>query len=123
MIRLAVHVGEDPDGLVLAELLELVASSPLLLAGDTGVAHVATAVRTPSVLLFGPTDPARWGPAVDVVAPSALHRVLWPAEPGRTGDPHADDPDPVLLRTSAHDVLEAVRAVRAVTARDERGPR
>ena len=36
-------------------LAERVASARLLLCGDTGVAHVATAVGTPSVLLFGPT--------------------------------------------------------------------
>lgn len=110
--RVAVDGAVDASGaLSLAELLELVASSPLLLAGDTGVAHVATATRTPSVLLFGPTDPARWGPALDVVAPRALHRVLWPAAAGRVGDPHADTPDEVLLRTGVGDVLDGVRCV------------
>ncbi|MGQ7297048.1 glycosyltransferase family 9 protein [Quadrisphaera sp. KR29] len=88
--------------LPLAELLELVTSSPLLLSGDTGAAHVATATRTPSVLLFGPTSPARWGPAVD----ADRHRVVWHAREGDPpGDPHADAPDPVLLRATPSDVL------------------
>ncbi|TNM67130.1 glycosyltransferase family 9 protein [Streptomyces sp. NP160] len=88
--------------LSLAQLLDLVASSPLLLSGDTGAAHVATATRTPSVLLFGPTSPARWGPAVD----ADRHRVLWRPRAGDAqGDPHGSSPDPVLLRTTVHDVL------------------
>jgi heptosyltransferase-1 len=34
-------------------------------SGDTGPLHIATVVGTPSVGLFGPTDPARNGPFVD----------------------------------------------------------
>jgi hypothetical protein len=33
-----------------------------VVCGDTGVAHVASALGTPSVVLFGPTDPAGSGP-------------------------------------------------------------
>jgi ADP-heptose:LPS heptosyltransferase len=54
------------------------------------------------VLLFGPTPPSHWGPAVD----RHLHRVLWHPT-GRVGDPHAADPDPALLRISPAEVLEA----------------
>ena len=34
----------------------------LLISGDSGPAHLATAVGTPVLTLFGPTSPARWGP-------------------------------------------------------------
>jgi ADP-heptose:LPS heptosyltransferase len=43
-------------------LISLLARASLLVAPDTGVGHLATALGTPSVLLFGVTDPARWGP-------------------------------------------------------------
>src|SRR5690606_4795311 len=56
------HVEVRAGSLSLLELAELVAGAELLVCGDTGVAHLATALRTPSVLLFGPTSPAHWGP-------------------------------------------------------------
>ncbi|MDQ6626250.1 MAG: glycosyltransferase family 9 protein [Verrucomicrobiota bacterium] len=35
----------------------------LFLGHDSGISHIAAAVDTPCVLLFGPTDPAVWAPA------------------------------------------------------------
>ena len=53
---------------------ELARRARLVVAADTGPMHLACAVGTPVVALFGPTDPARNGPfaAADVVlrAPS-----------------------------------------------------
>lgn len=83
-------------------LAALVAAARLVVCGDTGTAHLATAYRTPSVLLFGPTTPERWGPERD-----GPHTVLWD---GTTGDPHGDRPDPGLLRIGATEVLHAARA-------------
>jgi ADP-heptose:LPS heptosyltransferase len=85
------------------ELAGVVAGARLVLAGDTGVGHLATALGRPSVLLFGPTPPSRWGPPRD-----AHHVVLWK---GSTGDPHADQPDPGLLEITVDEVLEAAAAV------------
>jgi ADP-heptose:LPS heptosyltransferase len=34
----------------------------LLITGDTGPMHLAVAVETPVVAVFGPSDPARYGP-------------------------------------------------------------
>lgn len=89
----------------LEQLAGLLAGARALVCGDTGVAHLATALATPSVLLFGPTSPAAWGPAVD----HHLHPVLWPA-PSATyrGDPHGAHVDPVLARTTVDDVLGAL---------------
>jgi lipopolysaccharide heptosyltransferase I len=44
------------------DLVALAREAALLVSGDTGPLHIATAVGTPSVGLFGPTDPARNGP-------------------------------------------------------------
>jgi ADP-heptose:LPS heptosyltransferase len=85
----------------LLDLVALVASAARVVCGDTGVGHLATALRTPSVLLFGPTSPAEWGPPGD----RPWNRVLWS---GRQGDPHAARPDPGLLRIQVSDVLAAL---------------
>jgi ADP-heptose:LPS heptosyltransferase len=85
----------------LRELAALVAGAARLLSADTGIAHLATALGTPSVVLFGPTSPARWGPPAD----RPQHRALWA---GGHGDPNGDAPDPGLLRLKPRDVLEAI---------------
>jgi len=46
----------------LADLLALSRAASLMVSGDTGPLHIAAAVGTPAVSLFGPTDPQRNGP-------------------------------------------------------------
>jgi heptosyltransferase-1 len=46
----------------LADLLALCRAAALMVSGDTGPLHIATAVGTPTVSIFGPTDPDRNGP-------------------------------------------------------------
>jgi ADP-heptose:LPS heptosyltransferase len=83
----------------LRRLTTLVVSARLVLCGDTGIAHLATALRTPSVIVFGPISPARWGPRID----PDLHRVLWN---GRVGNPHAALTSPGLLAITPAMVLD-----------------
>jgi ADP-heptose:LPS heptosyltransferase len=85
----------------LAGLATLVARARLVVCGDTGVAHLATAYGTRSVVLFGPTSPAHWGPPR-----CDAHTVLWS---GQVGNPHGGRPDPGLLRIGVEDVLSAAR--------------
>ncbi|WP_432521439.1 glycosyltransferase family 9 protein [Kineococcus sp. SYSU DK006] len=94
----------DLDGLA-----DLVAGARLVLSGDTGTAHLATAFAVPSVTLFGPTPPAWWGPAVD----ADLHPVLWHGDPAAqdyVGDPHGGQVDPTLARITVEEVLDAAHA-------------
>jgi ADP-heptose:LPS heptosyltransferase len=88
----------------LLDLAALVAAAGRVVCGDTGIAHLATALRTRSVVLFGPIPPAEWGPPSD----RAWHRALWA---GRRGDPHGGAIDPGLLRISVDAVLGAVETV------------
>jgi len=46
----------------LGELAAVVARLDLLLAHDSGVRHVAVARGTPTLCLYGPTDPRNWNP-------------------------------------------------------------
>lgn len=113
--RALVDVVAGPSGaetatdLGVEQLFGLVAAARLVLSGDTGTAHVASAFGTSSVVLFGPVSPARWGPP-----PRTRHRVLWPTgDPGYRGDPHGAEVDPVLLATTVDDVLAALPAARS----------
>ncbi len=44
------------------ELISLLAGAKFVVAGDTGPLHLANALGTPVIGLYGPTDPARTGP-------------------------------------------------------------
>jgi ADP-heptose:LPS heptosyltransferase len=90
----------------LGELCALVARAALVVSGDTGIAHLAAAFGTPSVTLYGPAGPERWGPPAD-----GPHAVLGDAD-ARRGDPFADDPDPALLAVGVGDVLRAAAGLR-----------
>lgn len=83
-----------------AELAHLTAAAALVISGDTGIMHLATAYRTPSVTVFGPTPPSRWGPRID----ADLHRVLYHGVPG---DPHGNRPGPGLLSVEPAEVIAA----------------
>jgi heptosyltransferase I len=56
----------DPSPLVelfdLAQLMALLLRAKILIAADTGPLHLASALGTPVVGLYGPTDPLRNGP-------------------------------------------------------------
>jgi ADP-heptose:LPS heptosyltransferase len=86
-------------------LAALVAGAGTVVCGDTGTAHLATALGVPSVLLFGPTSPRLWGPPPE----RGLHRVLWE---GRSGDPHGESVDPGLLGIEVEAVLAALESLR-----------
>ncbi|HEY4702003.1 MAG TPA: glycosyltransferase family 9 protein [Streptosporangiaceae bacterium] len=87
----------------LAELAGLVASARLVVSGDTGMSHLATAFARPSVTLFGPVPPAEWGPPR-----RARHQMLWAGQPGYHGDPHGVELDPALAAITAEQVIQAV---------------
>jgi len=56
----SLDLGGETD---LSTLIALVARASVMVANDTGPAHLVYALRTPSVTLFGPsTDAGRWGP-------------------------------------------------------------
>ncbi len=96
----------------LLELADLLGRVDLLVATDNGARHVAAAVGTPTVTLFGPTDPAGWNPehprhrAVHLEVPCApCDRLVCPVP----GHPCLDDlgPEPVLA--ACRSILAASR--------------
>jgi ADP-heptose:LPS heptosyltransferase len=91
------------EGMGILELAGLLAAAGRVACGDTGVAHLATALGKPSVLLFGPTPPALWGPPA-----GGLQTILWK---GQRSDPLADRPAPGLLAIRTREVTAALAAL------------
>jgi ADP-heptose:LPS heptosyltransferase len=86
------------------ELAAVVAAARVVVSGDTGIAHLATAYRRPSVVLFGPVSPTLWGPP-----PRAQHIVLWHGD--GAGDPWGATLDPALARITVDEVIAALERV------------
>lgn len=84
------------------QLCATVAGARAVLSNDTGVAHLAYAFAVPSVVLFGPTPPSRWGP------PPGPHIALWK---GLHGDPHGEAVHPGLLAIHPAEVVEAIESL------------
>ncbi len=50
------------DQLPLPILAAIIKRSNLFVGNDSGITHLAAAVGTPTITIFGPTDPRMWGP-------------------------------------------------------------
>ncbi|MEV4416476.1 glycosyltransferase family 9 protein [Catellatospora sp. NPDC049609] len=97
-------------GTDVAGLAALVAHARLVVCGDTGVGHLATAYGTPSVVLFGRLGPHLWGPPPDRPQHQALWRPEFAGGPGEPGTPYAE-----LLSLQPGDVLDAAAQALAAT--------
>jgi heptosyltransferase-1 len=85
----------------LGRLMVLLKNARCVVGGDTGPLHLAVALRTPIVALFGPTDPSRNGPypprEIVLRRPNAI-----------TTYGRGDTPDQSLLNLSVDEVFDAV---------------
>jgi heptosyltransferase-1 len=86
----------------LGPLSALLRNAQCIVGGDTGPLHLAIALGTPAVALFGPTDPARNGPyppgQIVLRSPNAV-----------TTYGRIDATDPSLLDLSVEAVFAAVK--------------
>jgi ADP-heptose:LPS heptosyltransferase len=56
------HAFPTLKGASLTRIKSLLAAAPVFVGNDSGPAHMAAAFGVPSVVLFGASDPAIWGP-------------------------------------------------------------
>ena len=100
----------------LGPLMALLRNALCIVGGDTGPLHLAVALGTPAVALFGPTDPARNGPyrvgESGAVAPSDI---VLRSPRALTTYKRGDRPDPSMLDLEVDAVFDAVR--RQIEAR------
>jgi heptosyltransferase-2 len=83
-MRFPARVRTFVDQLTLRETAELIAAAGVVVANDSGLAHVSAAVGTPTVMLFGPTDHGCLGP---LPPPATVLRAGLPCEPCWTAAP------------------------------------
>jgi heptosyltransferase-1 len=97
--------------------MALLHGAACIVAGDTGPLHLAAAVGTSTVALFGPTDPARNGPyRADKIQTSPPKDIVLRASGVRTTHERLTQPHPSMLALSGDQVFEAVRRAIGVTA-------
>lgn len=92
----------QPSSCSIGELIPLTRRARLFIGGDTGPLHLATALRTPVVAIFGPTDPARNGPY-------GTRNVVLRNPASQTSLSHVNTPDPGLLAITPEEVISAAR--------------
>jgi heptosyltransferase-1 len=91
------------------QLIALTRRASLCVGGDTGPVHLASALGTPVVAIFGPTDPARNGPY------GGRFFVLRSPESKRDHTRHRE-PEAGLLNITIEQVTDAALTLLGVTA-------
>ncbi|HLZ50739.1 MAG TPA: glycosyltransferase family 9 protein [Candidatus Acidoferrum sp.] len=93
----------------LGPLMALLRNAACIVGGDTGPLHLAIALGTPAVAIFGPTDPSRNGPyRTDDIVLRASNVV--------TTHSRADQTHPSLLQVQVSEVFDSVRRRLGVPA-------
>jgi len=86
----------------LGPLMALLRGAKIIVGGDTGPLHLALALRTRGVAIYGPTDPTRNGPYPP-------QEIVLRKSGAVTSHKRVSETDPSLLEISVDEVFEAVR--------------
>jgi heptosyltransferase-3 len=99
------------SGLSLSSVTALAARARLFIGNDSGIAHIAAAVRTPSVVIFGSSNIAHWRPWTAEAVPAEVVREELPCQPC-PGYTCAEFAAPECIRrVSVERVVEAIERV------------
>jgi heptosyltransferase-3 len=99
----------DLSDLSLPEVAALSARSLLFVGNDSGIAHIAAAMRTPVVVVFGSSNVSHWRPWSQAPSAVVLHKMPCQPCPGYT----CSGPEPLgcIRNITAESVLEAIDRV------------
>jgi lipopolysaccharide heptosyltransferase II len=95
--------------LSLPEVTALAAYSHLFVGNDSGIAHIASAVQTPSVVIFGSSNVAHWRPWT--IAPAEVVREELPCQPCPGYFCAEFDAPECIRRVTVERVTEAIERV------------
>jgi ADP-heptose:LPS heptosyltransferase len=93
----------------LGQLMALLRNALCVVGGDTGPLHLAVALGTPSVALFGPTDPSRNGPYRGSPGASSPIDIVLRSPHAVTTYKRGSQVDPSMFEIEVDTVFESVR--------------
>src|SRR5216684_2348492 len=101
----------------LGQLMALLRNAVCIVGGDTWPLHLAVALGTPAVAIFGPTDPARNGPyrMSERSAGTSPKDIILRSPRAVTTYKRGDQAEPSILEIGVDAVLDAVRRQAEVT--------
>ena len=101
--------------LSLPEINALAARAALFVGNDSGIAHIAAAVKTPVVVIFGSSNRSHWGPWTD--SPSEMVYNDFPCQPCAGYTCHVFGEPQCILTVSPENVFAAVTRMLEKKAR------
>ena len=97
------------DDLTLPEITTLASQAEIFVGNDSGIAHIAAAVNTPSVVIFGSSNRNHWRPWTD--APNEIVFETMPCQPC-AGHFCAEFAEPECIkRVSVESVIRAIEKI------------
>jgi len=93
----------------LPEVIALAARSSLFVGNDSGIAHIAAAMRVPSVVIFGSSNVKHWRPWA--IAPAEVVREELPCQPCPGYFCAEFDQPECIRRVSVQSVIKAIERV------------
>ncbi|MDH5580119.1 MAG: glycosyltransferase family 9 protein [Betaproteobacteria bacterium] len=107
--RIRMFLGRPFDvisDLSLPEVTALASQSAIFIGNDSGIAHIAAAVGTPSVVIFGSSNRDHWRPWTE--APHEVVRVLFECQPCPGDKCRVYGEPKCILSVSPKQVIESV---------------
>lgn len=100
------------DDLTLPEITALAAKAEIFIGNDSGIAHIAAAVETPSIVIFGSSNRDHWRPWTD--APNEIVYEKFDCQPC-AGYFCKQFPEPkCILSVKTESVIEAIEKVSSL---------
>jgi len=97
------------DDLSLPEITALASKAKLFVGNDSGIAHIAAAVKTPSVVIFGSSNRNHWRPWTD--APNEIVFEEFPCQPCPGYECKEFGKPKCILSVKPESVFEAIERV------------
>ena len=98
------------DDLTLPEITALASRAEIFVGNDSGIAHIAAAVNTPSVVIFGSSNINHWRPWTD--APNEIVYEKMPCQPCAGYFCKEFDQPECIKRVSVENVIAAIKKLR-----------